>query len=312
MRKVGVFSHGNSASGGFQHQVFWAKELSSFLGDDGDFDLYHQHKKFKGLLAWLKLWYYASKCPNDFLLVTERVWIPAFLSSLFRPKQKVFFVLHSFDLSLIKSPIRKINFRLFKYLASKKKILLVTGSQTWVEYFSAELKKNVGLLPNLFNNYELNKYKTSTKRNWIYLGQFSNKTDLAAYRTFIALNKHHGFRFYFNTLDESTKGFWEGIPIFHTNNRSQYLSWMANCKLTISFTKYAEGWNRINHESLLVGTQVLVDGKRGSAELAKSANGYFFEEPIDFKNLKPINSKALEAFDLAFTQIYCKKLINPN
>ncbi len=310
MKKVGVFSHGNSASGGFEHQVFWAKQLSFSLGDEGEFDLYHQQKKFKGVVQWLKLWFLAGNCKNDFLLITERVWIPAYIASLFRRKQKIVFILHSFDFAVIKSPIRKINFLLFKYISTKKKILLVTGSQSWVNQFSKVFNKEIGLLPNLFNNFYYEDFRTSQKCNWIYLGQFSKKTDLIAYKNFISKNKQHHFRFYFNTLDKSERGFWEGIPIIYTSNKTQYLNWMAHSKLTISFTKFAEGWNRINHESFLVGTQVLVDGKLGSAELAVKANGYFLNDRIDFENIKTINREILAEFDESLAVFYCKNLLN--
>jgi hypothetical protein len=54
----------------------------------------------------------------------------------------------------------------------------------------------------------------------------------------------------------------------------------------------------------------MVDGKLGSAELAKLANGYFWGDEIDFENLKPINREILVDFDFVIAPNYCKKLLN--
>ena len=84
----------------------------------------------------------------------------------------------------------------------------------------------------------------------------------------------------------------------------QYLSLLKASSLVITLSRFKEGWNRVAHESLLLGTPVIGSGRGGMGELLGSTGQKIIDpdnsvglqsEVCNYLNTKPIISS--EAFN---------------
>ncbi len=85
-----------------------------------------------------------------------------------------------------------------------------------------------------------------------------------------------GYNCYFSTNNPNEAGSFYTYEII-AENRESYLKRMAESAYTIAFTSINEGWNRLAHESILLGTNVIGFNKGGLGDLLIESNFFIVE-----------------------------------
>ena len=275
---IHYISHGPYKSGGYQHESRLLDTCAEYFEATHPVNkkTFRQEKLFE---TWIDYWYLLLwsffKSNGDINITTARTAIPAIWRNRFNKKQ-VWIVLHNFDENDGKSWLMKWYFKaLFNILKRNNdcRIKLIAVAPYWLNYFKTEKKiEHVYLFPNLF---DLDIYKAighQQKHKRIHLGQFSSKNDPAILDLALRLSKD-GYYCYFTTLDERLhrvdRSFYD---IVKYDDFREYLKIMASCECTLALSKVKEGWNRVAHESLLVGTPVLGYKSGGLGDLLKESN----------------------------------------
>ena len=190
-------------------------------------------------------------------------------------KRKVIVVLYNFDENDGKSWFLKVYyivfFRLLKLI--KHRVALVTQSNYFQEYFRDRFHAvPVVRIPNLF---DVNKYQTDNPQKdpkKILLGQYSYKNDPAIFEIAKKLIQS-GYYCFFLTLDDRNvrkSEFYEvkKLPF------EEYLYEMSISYCSIALSSVKEGWNRMAHESILVGTPIIGLDSGGLGDLLKESGSY--------------------------------------
>src|SRR5574343_382831 len=271
-------SHGPHKSGGYQHESRLLNACAEFFEVKVPVTkkTYRQEKLFETWIDYLYLLFWSFlKSNGDININTARTAIPAIWRNRFNKKQ-VWIVLHNYDEDDGKSWLMKLYFKaLFNILKRNKdsRIKLIAVAPYWLNYFKTEKKiDHVYLFPNLF---DLEVYQTigqQKKHKRIHLGQFSSKNDPAVFELAKRLNKD-GYYCYFSTLDKRQHRIGRSYyDVVKFNDFKDYLENMASCECTLALSKVKEGWNRVAHESLLVGTPALGYKSGGLGDLLKESN----------------------------------------
>ena len=69
------------------------------------------------------------------------------------------------------------------------------------------------------------------------------------------------------------------LPVSVFQNRGDYLKQVAGSAATIIINRIHEGWNRVAHESILLGTPVVASNGGGLEELVVLSGGVICETP---------------------------------
>lgn len=272
--KIAYISHGQHETGGYKLEFALCQNLG--ISEEKRF-----LRNFRGLQGWILLFAKAFRSANvsgDAIVTVARLIWPVYLRNLCNQK-KMILVLHNFDQSdgkpwfyfyLIKKFIEKIKQR-------KNKLGLVLVSQYWrnefcEKYGLGENMPNVFVFPNLFDNEKYRFYADIVTKNnrFIHLGQYSEKIDKKAYHLLIHELEKKGFVCYFSSPFEVDHA---DFPITVFNTHEAYLKQMALSICTVILNSVKEGWNRVAHESFLVGTPVLSMGGGGLEELVDIGGG---------------------------------------
>jgi glycosyltransferase involved in cell wall biosynthesis len=275
---IHYISHGPHKSGGYQHESRLLSACTQYFETTQTVNTktFRQEKLFE---TWLDYWYLLIwaffKSDGDINITTARTALPAIWRNKFNKKQ-VWVVLHNYDEQDGKSWLMKTYYKLlFRFLSKNKdpRFKLITVAPYWQHYFQTEKKiPFVYWFPNLF---ELDIYKdvgNQKKNKWIHLGQFSSKNDPAIITLAARLNKA-GYYCYFSTLDERQHRIdRNNYDVVKFDNFTDYLDSMARCECTLALSRVKEGWNRVAHESLLLGTPVLGFKSGGLGDLLKESN----------------------------------------
>lgn len=275
---IHYISHGPHKSGGFQHESRLMETCIKYYQTTQEVvaKTFRQEKLFETWIDYLYLLAWSFfKSNGDINITTARTALPAIWRNRFNKKQ-VWIVLHNYDDKDGKSALMKLYFKiLFKVLAKNKnsRIKLIVVAPYWENYFKTEKKiPFVYWFPNLFETAIYKEAGNQKKNKWIHLGQYSVKNDPAIFDLAGRLNKA-GYHCYFSTLDERQHFIDRAaydIVKFDTFN--DYLDRMARCECTLALSRVKEGWNRVAHESLLLGTPVLGFKSGGLGDLLKESN----------------------------------------
>ena len=237
---------------------------------------YRQEKLFETWIDYLYLLFWSFlKSHGDINITTARTAIPAIWRNRFN-KKEVWIVLHNYDENDGKSWLMKKYFGyLFKILSKNNdpRIKLIAVAPYWVNYFQSEKKiQHVYWFPNVFETAIYKEAGNQKKNKWIHLGQYSSKNDPGILDLAARLNKA-GYYCYFSTLDERQHRVDRAaFDIVKFDSFTDYLDSMARCECTLALSRVKEGWNRVAHESLLLGTPVLGYKSGGLGDLLKESN----------------------------------------
>ncbi len=269
-------SQGLFETGGYHHELLLSKSLSQFYGiSEINFKIKRINKSFENGFQYIVfLFKVFFQNYSDVNVVTARTALMSILKNWFNNK-KIFVVIHNHDEQMNYSKSFKIYLKiLFKIVkkCSNEKVKVVVGSKFWVNYFKEKFDLNTCVFPNLFEVNHYQKFSKRNKNNWIYLGQWSSKNDDRITELAQKLSRN-GFYCFFSTNDfnepKAHNGSFEIINFFSHNDFLEQVS-LSLC--TLALTKINEGWNRVAHESLLLGTPVIGYKKGGLGDLLSESN----------------------------------------
>jgi len=280
--KIQYISHGACETGGYAHEKFFAASLSEAVNGSAEgFTEIRFRSNFKGLFRWflLALKAFMAADRNAIVITVARLAWPVRFKQ-FLGTGKTLLVLHNYDPADGKP---RLYFRLldgFLQHAAKKtsKIQLVVVARYWQHFFHERFGLHPVLFPNFFDAKTMEIIRFSVRKNpkMVHFGMYSDKIDLKKYLVLYHLLKENGFVCYFSS---PRPVFSPNLPVSIFENRGDYLKQVAGSVATIILNKINEGWNRVAHESVLLGTPVIASPGGGLEELVRLAGGVVSDHP---------------------------------
>lgn len=290
MKKITIkyLSHGLHKTGGYRYELFLFDEIVKHFKQQ-NYDVQaisiRKEKFFKGILQHLYLFLWANVAARAHInVVVSRLALSAILRNLFTNK-KVYIVWHNYDEREHQSIALKCYYQCVFWLLRNiqlKNVQIITGAHYWVDFFSKKIhhKNRVSYFPNLFENEFYEKFCTENKLKQIHLGQWHAKNDSNIFKLAEKLHQQ-GYTCYFSSLDAYQARQEKHFAIKYFESFESYLQCMAESAYTIAFTQLNEGWNRLAHESILVGTSVIGYNKAGLGELLQLSNSFVVENIVE-------------------------------
>ncbi len=276
--RIAYLSFGISKTGGYRHEKFLFDALCTYYRKQTEVHekMYRRNRWFESLFAYfdLSIWGFL-KSGADINIVTSRTAIPAMLRNYFNNKE-VWIVMHNYDENDGKSALLAYYFRLlFKILRRKNtsRFKVICVAPYWLKYFR-EVQKlpHVHLFPNLFDSDYYRQFRTTHKNAWVHMGQFGSKNDPKIFEL-AAMLSSKGYYCYFSTLIPAEaspgNGRWE---VIYFNGFRDYLEHLSRSCCNLALSRVKEGWPRISHESILVGTPVIGYNRGGLGDLLKESS----------------------------------------
>ena len=316
---IKYLSYGKYKTGGFRHEDFLTNSLSNYISKSETIEAkkIRPTKFFKNFLAHIELLWFGFKQSNaDYTIVVGRLALSAILRNLFSAN-KIIVVLHNYDDEDRKKFALKLYFEiLFGLLRTFhfKNLTLICVAKYWQHYFTNKLgtKNRIEVFPNFFDVEYYKKFKSINKEKRIHLGQWNSKNHPDV---FIVAKKlcAEGYECYFSTNDKDA--ICEEIYFtIRYENFEEYLSQMASCQYTLALSGINEGWNRIAHESILVGTTVIGYSNAGLGELLEESNSLIANssikvlELIEAQKHPEIPNQFFENYDVKMAEIYMENI----
>lgn len=316
---IKYISYGKYETGGYKHELFFAEQLQQFLNQKGEhvsLEIDRKNRFYTNPFAYLKLFLLGLTAKAKYNIVVARVALFAVLRNAFT-QNKVYIVLHNFDEYDGKSFWLNLYYEtLFFVLKNTKNdnISIVTVAPFWVKYFKEKIKNNINIFhfPNFFDGEFYSDFIAVNKKKQIHLGQWSFKNHADVFEIAKQLTEQ-GYYCYFSTnfKDFATKT--SNYEVVYFDQFKNYLTQMALSEFTLAITGINEGWNRVAHESILVGTPVIAYAKAGLLNLvneSKSIAASNMEEVlqgIENKNVQA-NFNLLAHYDIKNAADYLNKI----
>ena len=300
LKKMLYLSHGKPITGGYFHEIYLAESIAKELKLDLHKIRFEKH--FEGFFGHLELlWkgFWAARA--EVIISVARLSIPVLLRNAFLPT-KIILVWHYHDKNANISRMLKVWYRLSLYLmrcypSSRLKVIVV--APFWQSYFGKLIdSQKVHLFPNLFDQSYYKAFRTSNKKKQVHLGQvsFKNHPDII----WIANQLMQlGYACYLSTNDTEKLSGHEtmGLTVQYFESHESYLKEMAASMYTLALPYFKEGWNRVAHESILVGTPVIgypMGGLADLLELSKSGIAHNKEEVVQIISNEGITALPIE------------------
>ena len=166
----------------------------------------------------------------------------------------------------------------------------------------------------VLNNLLLLFKKTEVKKKkQIHLGQWSFKNHPDVFEIAKQLSAK-GYYCYFSTNFKDFASKNSDYEVVYFEQFEDYLTQMAASEFTLALTAINEGWNRVAHESILVGTPVIAYAKAGLLDLvneSKSISANNINEvlqAIENKNVQA-NPSLLAHYDIKNFDEYLYKIL---
>jgi hypothetical protein len=324
--KVKYISYGKYETGGYKHELFFAQQLTQFLTTENKkFKLIIErpNRFFENPIAYLKLFLLGLNATGNYNIIVARVAVFAVLRNLFT-KNKVYIVLHNFDEDDGKSIWLKWYYHSLFFLlknTSNKNVSIIAVSPFWVNYFKNKVNNNIQvyLFPNFFDNTYYEKTRVSTliskekSNKQIHLGQWSFKNHPDIFEVAKQLTAK-GYYCYFSTNFKDFAKKTNDYEVVYFEHFEDYLFQMAISEFTLALTAINEGWNRVAHESILVGTPIIAYAKAGLLDLVNESKSYAtinitdIIQAIENKNVQA-NPSLLAHYDIKNCDVYLIKII---
>jgi hypothetical protein len=274
---VVYLSQGAYKTGGYLHESFLFEALSKQLGLNYQVrsSAARLEKRFEGLFGYLKLFlWYAKHAKANLTIVPLRGAIATALVNQSKYHYTLV-VLHS-EVQPYSSLLLKWYFLLFtllKKFGQLKRCKLVVIHPYWKTIFEKKgiAGKDILIFPNYFDTAYYRQFKVHDKKKQVHLGMPDQKLDGGIFKLAQKLNQA-GYYCYFSSSTKDMK-----LPasdyyhIAYFESKEAYLKEMACSICTIQMPAIAEGWSRVAHESILVGTPVIGCDKGGLGQLLKES-----------------------------------------
>ncbi len=318
---IKYISFGKYETGGYKHELFFAEQMHEFLynkGDKVELKIDRINRFYTNPFVYLKLIFLGLTANANYNIIVARVALFSVLRNVFT-QNKVYIILHNFDENDGKSFWLNLYYNaLFFVLKNTKNdnISIVTIAPFWVKFFKEKVKKNIPVFyfPNFFNNEYYSDFIATKKKKQIHLGQWSFKNHTDVFEIAKQLTKQ-GYFCYFSTNFSDFAKETHDYEVIYFEQFENYLIQMALSEFTLALTGINEGWNRVAHESILVGTPVIAYAKAGLLNLineSKSIAANNIEEvlqAIENKNVQA-NPNLLAHYDIKNAADYLSKILN--
>ena len=274
--QIRYISYGTSKTGGYRHEKCLFESCLRFLAINHKIEakLIRKSQLFESPAAhiYLMLWAFFQSA-GDINIVTARTGVSAILRNLFNKKQ-VWIVLHNYDSNDNKSLSLNCYYHFLFYLLRKQKnerIKVVVVANYWKRFFEKEIElPKVHVFPNLFDTLAYEKHRSKHKDNWVHLGQFSSKNDDGIFPLAEKLSAE-GYYCYFSTLNPNEANENKNFDVLYFPHFNEYLEHISRSICTLALSRIKEGWNRVAHESMLLGTPVIGYDAGGLGDLLKES-----------------------------------------
>jgi len=349
IKTINYISFGKYETGGYKNELFFAEQLCKYLNkenSDIQLNIIRKNKFYTNPFQYIKLFLLGLKANGNYNIVVARVALFALLRNAFT-QNKVYIVLHNFDKNDGKSFWLKWYYNyLFWVLknTTNKNVSIVAVAPFWVNYFKNKINNNipVHLFPNFFDGEFYEKFfqncsfveqknsqfersreqsysvsttldMTSTKKKQIHLGQWSFKNHPDVFEVAKQLTSK-GYYCYFSTNFKDFAKKTNDYEVVYFEQFDNYLTQMALSEFTLALTGINEGWNRVAHESNLVGTPVIAYAKAGLLDLvneSKSISANNINEVlqvIENKNVH-VNPSLLAHYDIKNVYNFLNKML---
>lgn len=346
---IKYISYGKYETGGYKHELFFAEQLHQFLNQKGEhvtLEIDRKNRFYTNTFAYVKLFLLGLTANVNYNIVVARVALFAVFRNAFT-QNKVYILLHNFDKNDGKSFWLNLYYEaLFLVLKNtkNKNISIVTVAPFWVQYFKEKTKNNIPVFhfPNFFDgafyekflqNHKLVEHKnsqfersreqsnnvstpldmTKRKKKQIHLGQWSFKNHADVFEIAKQLT-NQGFYCYFSTNFKDFASKTSTYEVVYFDQFENYLSQMALSEFTLALTEINEGWNRVAHESILVGTPVIAYAKAGLLDLINESESIAANnveevlQAIENKNVQA-NPSLLAHYDVKNVIDYLNKIL---
>lgn len=305
-RSIIHLSHGIIPTGGFRHEQFLLHKLTDHYRQQG-FEVKKEtiraNRFFKGLAQLRLLAWSFRHTRADVNIVVARTALSAILRNVFT-SNKVLIVLHYFDTRDGKGLLLKWYYNLLFALLrlGPRHVAIVAVAPFWVDFFQQKLQGKVPVLlfPNFFDTEQYKPFAGTEKTTQIHLGQYSFKNDPRIFEL-AKLLAAQGFPCYFSTMLKEEAGTFDGYSV-RLEDYPTYLGNMARSQYTVAYIGINEGWNRVAHESLLVGTTLIGNPAGGLGDLLKESGSLTANEPQQF--VEQITAQRHPLIDPAFIARY--------
>lgn len=271
----------------------------------------------KGIVGFLKLWAYAWQHTFANVNITvQRMALPVIIKSILTQK-KAIIVLHHYDKNEKRNALYHLNaYLLFKVLSlGLNNVKVVVVANYWKTFL---LNKGVDaasivLFPNLFDASKHSAEPLQKTSNRIYFGQYGTK-QLAEVHHLIHQLAQQGYESFFTTPhhDEAVED--KNFSVLHLPFDA-YKKVIQQSAYAVCLSAFNEGWNRVAHECLLLGTHVIGNDAGGLGELLKGANQPVVNHVdevyalITSKQNWPINQTFLKQYDISQISYYAVPII---
>lgn len=302
--EIRYLSHGSIKTGGYRHELFLAQTLEQ---NNINHVLKVLRKPYDVQGAeHLKLqWWGFKNTFSKMVVVGGRLALVALLRNVFS-RNRIYIVLHHFDTEDGKSTALKLYYDCLFHLIAyfKKRVQIVVVSPYFQTFFQQQLERDILLFPNFFDTQYLSEFSTTHKKMLICLGQWSEKNSAEIF-VLAELLTMRGYQCYFSSLNKNMAAQKEHYKITFIETYEGYLQQLAECRYTIAFPAINEGWNRVAHESILVGTTVIGLKKGGLGNLLEESNMLLVHSAVEalafiLSDIHPkANQSFIEKYDIA-------------
>lgn len=320
MLKLRYISYGGVRAGGFRFELFFAEKLRDYLitkGKDSKLEVCRKDKLFSKFLNVSPFLWAFKNAVADINVLAIRTAIPAILKNYFSSR-KLLIILHNYDPADGKSALLEKYYKFLFFLLKKKNknIAIVTGAMYWKNHFQQRMPAvKIFFFPNMFDIAYLKKFKTTEKKKQIHLGQWSVKNSADIFSLAKSLSEK-GYQCYFSSLVPIENASEKYYRIIHFSDQEDYLKEMASSLYTIAFTAVNEGWNRVSHESVIVGTPVIGYAKAGLGNLIEESSSFGVNSVkealkiIDESRKTETRKEFVEKYDQSNAFLYLKPIVD--
>lgn len=267
---VCYISHGEGKTGGYRHEQIVAGHIAGSLNETLTEE--RLHGAFKGIKGFLALWSHAfRKAGAPVVITVQRMALPVILRSFFS-RSKVIIVFHHYDEREKRNIVYHLNaWLLFGVLSlGLRNVRVVTVAPFWRDFLLARgvPESCVTVIPNLFDPARYSPFHAEKKKR-VYFGQAGNKQHEGVSELVQRLHEA-GYECFFTTPLEAPDHQAASYKVLHLDFEA-YCRMVAASSYTVCFSAINEGWNRIAHESVLLGTTVIGNRAGGLGELLAEA-----------------------------------------
>lgn len=319
---IQYLSQGTVETGGYRHERKLTSLLTEGFTQKGK-SAYHTAQRLNGHFTtptgYMRLmWWFFKQSSAYVNIVPLRGALPSIIRNLFT-QRKTIVVLHS-HVQPYSSAWLRILYAILLWVLKvfkPKRTSIVTIAQCWKKEFqqAGVSASAVFVVPNLFDTKQYLSYRTSIKQKSIHFGMMEPKTDMALMELATRLTAK-GYYCYFSTTESHKAKQTAAYDIVYFEQFEKYLKAMAESLVTIQFPSIQEGWSRIGHESILVGTTLIGKPVGGLAELLDESGALVantideVEVMIDNKMNPPVRSGFIEKYDGSQAAQWIQPLVN--